>query len=155
MQAGFSCGGGLGDVGSVPSIWRLGVPLSTMVLRLWGWVMLVSVIGLRLSVVGGGIHTLHWNMLSCLELGWSQVLCGFRLRRVGRLVSGDCMLGVVCGKAVGGGSVGELFALCWRALLCGLGVEELGLGWFGYEVGVWAGVSDRLRGRCVRVGVCV
>ena len=98
--------------------------------------MLVSAVGLRLSVAGGGIHALHWNMLSWLELGRSRVLCGFRLRRAERVVSGGCMLGIVCGKVVGGGSLGELFALCRRALLCGLGVGELGFGWFGYGVGV-------------------
>ncbi len=130
------------------------MPLSTMVLRLWGWVnMLLSAVGL--FVAGGGIHALHWNMSSCLELGCSRVLCGFRLRRAGRVVSGGCMLGIVCGKVVSVGSLGELFALCRRAFLCGLGVRELWLGWFGYGVGVWAGICIRLRGGCVRVGVSV
>ena len=107
MEADFSWGDGLGEVEAVPSIWGLGVPLSTIVLRLCGWGMVVLTIGLRSCVTRGGVHALHWNMLSWLGLGCSRVLCGLRLRRVRRVVSGGFMLGFVCGEvawAVGGGS---------------------------------------------------
>jgi len=96
MEADFSCGGGLGKVEAVPSIWGLGMPLWTIVLRLLGWGMVVSTVGLRSCVVGGGIYALHWNMLSWLRLGCSRVLCGLRFRRVGRVVSGGFMSSFVC-----------------------------------------------------------
>ena len=87
--------------------------------------MVVSAVRLRPCVAGGGIHALHWNMLSWLEFGCFRVLRGLRLRWVGRVVSGGCMLGFVRGEiawVVGGGSLGELIALCRRAILFGLGV---------------------------------
>ena len=105
MEADCSWGGGLEEVGAVPSTWELGVPFSTIVLRLWGWNMVVSTVGLRSCVAGGGVHALHWNMLSWLGLGSSRLLCDLRLRRVGRVVSGGFMLGFMCGEVawVGGG----------------------------------------------------
>ena len=51
VEAGFSWGGGLGEIRSVSSS-----------IREWG--MLLSVVVLRPCVVGGGIHALHWNMFS-------------------------------------------------------------------------------------------
>ena len=101
-------------------------------------------------MAGGGIPALHWNMLSWLELGYSRVLRGLRLRRVGRAVNGGCMLVFFFVErlhvlwVVSGGSLVELAALCRRALLYGLGVWELGVGWFG--VGVWVGVCVVLLG---------
>ena len=49
-----------------------------------------------------------------------------------------------------GGSLGELVAFCRRAFYYGLGVKELGVGWF--KVNVWVGVCVLLWIRSVRVG---
>jgi hypothetical protein len=48
-------GVGVEDIGSFSSI--------------WGWDMVVSVVKLRLCVVGEGFYALHWKMLSWLKFG--------------------------------------------------------------------------------------
>ena len=85
-----------------------------------GMGVVVSAERVRPCVSGGGIHALHWNMLSWLELGCSRGLRGLRIRRAGRAVSGGCTLGFVRGDVacvVGGGSLGGLVAFCRRVFI--------------------------------------
>ena len=62
---------------------------------IWGLDVVVSVIGLRLCVVGDGFRALHWNMLSWLEFAcWAWALRVLRRRWVVRGVSGGWMFGL-------------------------------------------------------------
>jgi hypothetical protein len=92
--------------------------------------MIVSVVGLRLCVVGDGFHILHLNMLSWLGCGRCvRVLRVLRRECVVRDVSGGCMmcsLWVVDVCYVVGGSLCEVVALCRRAFWVGSKLESGG-----------------------------
>jgi len=76
--------------------WGMGMEGIGSVSSIWGWGVVVSGVGLRPCVVGGGFHALYWNMLSWLEFGrYTWVLRCLRRGWVLQDVSGGCMLGLV------------------------------------------------------------